>query len=820
MYLSRLNETPDASRDGGKGYNLKVLTQAGFNVPEAVIISAEFYSVHYPQPPQLSFHDEIVLAQQCERFRQKIFEQPLPKELEADIALFIKELGKESRFAVRSSSTFEDLAGAAFAGQHETFLNVSPEKINEKVRLCLSSLWSPHAVLYRNHQGFSQAEASMAVVIQRMIPGEAAGVAFSVDPVSGILKHVLIEGNFGVGESVVGGESITDSWVVDVQSKTIIDRRVHEKEYALVAVHEGLDKKILSDAEKDQPALTDEQIMEVAQTSRQLMGYYEVPQDMEWVYERGKLYLVQARPQTTIPPRFTRDESAERFPEPLTPLTWSYVQAAFNHSLEYSLNLMQISLPTRPWFDLKNGYVYGNQNAVHLLALNKPIKAGTFDELIKEIPRLRTKYQWVKELPVAWMRDLDRYLLRVGKLSHQPMGTFGCDDYKRYFKEIFVVANEYFQPNIAISMTQAFLTRVLLKLISLLVRDELQAHDLLKKIIAVSETKTGQINRELYGLSCMARNNIGLRQLLNGNKKDALQKLDEFPEFASRFRMFLDDYGHREINFDYYHPTWVEAPEVVLDLITLTANMEMKEDLVEKERQLRQQQLQATADLFDRTPKELHFLMQEVIRLTLNFTMLDDLEHFQTTRLNLLARRAVGRFGLVFKEKGELDDPYDLFFLTREEIEQINDFHLPPQLKKMIQERKQAFLKAQKEEPAWSLNEETVKVVDEDPTHLRGIPGSAGECEGKVYLVRGVEDFSGMPEGAILVARTTNPAWTPLFYKAKGVITESGGPLSHGAITARELGLPAVMSVRQCLNRLKNGDKVRINGSQGMVQII
>jgi pyruvate,water dikinase len=209
MYLSRLNETPDASRDGGKGYNLKVLTQAGFNVPEAVIISAEFYSAHYPQPPQFSFHDDVALAQQCERFRQKIFELPLSKELEAGIALFIKELGKESRFAVRSSSTFEDLAGAAFAGQHETFLNVSPEKINEKVRLCLSSLWSPHAVLYRNHQSFSQAEVSMAVVIQRMIPGDAAGVAFSVDPVSGNLKHVLIEGNFGVGESVVGGESIT-----------------------------------------------------------------------------------------------------------------------------------------------------------------------------------------------------------------------------------------------------------------------------------------------------------------------------------------------------------------------------------------------------------------------------------------------------------------------------------------------------------------------------------------------------------------------------------------------------------------------------------
>jgi pyruvate,water dikinase len=185
--------------------------------------------------------------------------------------------------------------------------------------------------------------------------------------------------------------------------------------------------------------------------------------------------------------------------------------------------------------------------------------------------------------------------------------------------------------------------------------------------------------------------------------------------------------------------------------------------------------------------------------------------------LNLLARKSIGIIGEKIQKNSDLNDPYDLFFLKKDELEQISNFKLDENTIKKIYYRKKQYLNAFKEEPNWELNN-IEKPINSDKNIFFGTPGSPGEFEGQVYLVNGVEDFSGLPNDSILIAKTTNPAWTVLFYKAKAVITESGGPLSHGAVTARELGLPAVMSVRGCMNIFSNGELVRINGTKGFVE--
>jgi len=815
QYFSDFSQPGAIERDGGKGFNLKELYQKGLRVPEGFILQTQFYRDHYPSPPDFDYDDDALLEEQCRLQHQRVLDISLPLEFLTQLSTLLGPFGAAARFAVRSSSSFEDLAGAAFAGQHDTYLNIAPEDVATYIRKCLASLWQRHAVLYRRHHRFEQQDASMAVVIQRMIRGRVAGVAFSIDPVSGNLCHALVEANWGIGESVVGGEAKTDSWVVHAKTNEIVERRITEKEFKDVAVERGIERVPLVGADRTIPCLNDEQIKVIVRQSQILLHLYGAPQDMEWVIDGDELYIVQCRPQTTIPPRLTRDESAERFPDPLTPLTWSYVQDAFNHSLEYSLQLMNLHLPTRPWFELVDHYVYGNQNAVELLALHRPIKATNFQELLEEVPALHERYRWVLDLPQRWMRDLDTYLLRIGKLDAKNLDVLDCEDFHQHFNELLELAKEYFQPNIAISMTQAFLTHTLFGVVKLLCQNESTAHDLFKQIIAVPETKTGQINRELYELAVLVRRTPALAELLAGPGSQKLEKIIEFPEFFERFQSFIRDFGHREIHFDYYHPTWAEAPEVVLDLIALTAGAADQPSPRAKERELRQTQQQATRRLFEATPVELHFFLQELIRLTLNFTFLDDLEHFQTTRLNLLARRAAGVFGRRLKSPA-LADPYDLFFLTRQEVQTISDFTLTDTLGTMIGERKQAFLAAQRQPPVWDLVDPVHDMV-EDADTLRGVPGSPGQCQGEVYLVHGPQDFSGVPDGAILVARTTNPAWTPLFYKAKGIVTESGGPLSHGAVTARELGIPAVMSIRGCMTILQNGSRIQVNGRQGTV---
>lgn len=174
-------------------------------------------------------------------------------------------------------------------------------------------------------------------------------------------------------------------------------------------------------------------------------------------------------------------------------------------------------------------------------------------------------------------------------------------------------------------------------------------------------------------------------------------------------------------------------------------------------------------------------------------------------------------------EAGQLADPYDLFFLVKEELESIDSFELSAELQEKIALRKEAYLRACDQEPVWDLTQESEaadseKDAEKDGALLRGVPGSPGECEGDIYIVRGPEDFAKMPDQSILVARTTNPAWTPLFYKAKGLITESGGPLSHGAVTAREVGIPAVMCIRGALTKFENGERIRLDGKKGVVQ--
>lgn len=811
MNISNLDSTGNQEHDGGKGFNLKLLRAGGFTVPEGIVLSAAVYRILIPQPPVFDLKNDDVLEEQCQALQETVLAQELPRDIEMALMQALPQSKNGSGYAVRSSSTFEDLAGAAFAGQHETFLNVPPAMVPDAIRRCYASLWTSHAVRYRSHHGFSQVDTSMAVVIQNMLDPTASGVAFSVDPVGGNLHRMLLEANFGIGESVVGGEAVTDSWLVDTKTATILERRVNRKDICTVLSPTGVIDHAINPELRDQPCLTDDQILLLMETVKRIEKYFGTPQDVEWAFANGQLFILQSRPQTRIPPRFTRAESAERFPEPLTPLTWSYVEEAFHISLEHSLKLMGLNLPTRPWFALFDGYVYGNQNAVEMLGLCRPVDMSSFEQLHVQFPELMDRFQWVMDLPGQWMRDLDRYLIRMGRLTTTDLSSFSFPDFQHYFEELFTTACEYFKPNIAISMTQGFLTRTLFEYCLLVADTPLEAQSWLKGFIADSGTKTGQINRELFGLAMRAKKNPDLLTALH-KQNFSMDDLSDYPEFAKAMAEFLDDYGHRETTFDYYKPTWAEAPQVVANLILLIAESGSEDPLIQ-ERAIKTHRMECFARLLEKTPPSLHLFVDELVRLTRQFAWLDDLEHYQTTRMNLLVRKTITSFGTRFG----LRDPLDLFFLTKPEIEELSDFTLTRQQLDIIASRKQSYMAAFDREPPWSLDDTSEVEPTINDSVFQGVPGSPGVVQGHVYLVRGVEDFPGMPQGAVLVARTTNPSWTPLFYKCSGLITESGGPLSHGAVTARELGLPAVMFVRKALHIFENGDSVRIDGSKGTV---
>ena len=813
---------------GGKGANLAMLTQRGFPVPQGYVIKPEAYrdfvSEHGPliaATREVLQEDPFALQSHCLHLQETLRSLPLPDSLVTEVRGLIDN---DSPFAVRSSSTMEDLAGAAFAGQHDTFLNISgSDRILDSIKSCFLSLWHHRATAYRHHNGFNHAHAEMAVVLQRMIPCEAAGVGFSINPVSGDLSEMVINANYGLGESVVSGESEVDQYELDKKTGAIRRSHIAHKTHKIIPTENGTIEIGLTGDEAKSPCLNHEQLGQLAALLLQVERDCRFPQDIEWGFAGGKLWLLQARPITTIPPRWTRDESAERFPFVMSPLTWDFMQSGFHRSLTYSLNHMGYPPFNGKWFASFGHYIYGNQNAVAIFGARSPFVFKTFDDLLPQVPRIREEFRWVQELPGLWMRDLDGYLIQLGRFASQPLDALDEPQLWQHVMEIVEHGARYFLPNIAISITQGVLCRTLHRFCVLAV-GETEARGLFDALLSWCDTKTGQINKELFEMAQRIRALPDLEEAMQTESSRSLMAdgfMARHPDFKARFDKFIEDHGHRETDIDAYQPPWADAPWVVLDNLRLILQSPMKSIPAMKEREVKLAAHQAEMRLFNCVPEPMKFFVYENLRLARVYTSLDDLEHYQTTRLNRPLRRALRELGRRLVNRGVCPEPMDVFFAHAAQLDEVigaNDASAWNTLSDQITSQKAAYLADSERKPEWVLGEAKVETLDGQ--EITGLPGSPGSAEGEVFVVSNSEDFAHFPKDAVLVARTTNPAWTPLFYSACAVVTESGGPLSHGAVTAREMRIPAVMSARGCLGLLKNGQRVRVDGTHGHVVVL
>jgi len=821
---------------GGKGANLAILTQRGFPVPPGFIVAAAVYRQFITgadgwlrRIAELPLDDAAALRAASDTLQAQLTRLPLPQRAVSAIEEQLARFPQGTAFSVRSSSTMEDLAGAAFAGQHETFLNVvGAADVLERVRGCFVSLWADRAIAYRHQQGFDHAQAAMAVVVQLMVPSETAGVGFSINPVNGQLGEMVINANFGLGESVVSGDGEVDQWIVDKATGAVLAAHIGSKSRQIVSAATGTREIHLAGTAAAMPSLGDGQLVELAYLLVRVEASYAFPQDIEWAFAQGRLWLLQARPITTIPPRWTRDESAERFPNVITPLTWDFVDAGFHRSLNYSFRLLDFPHFSGKWFVMFGHYIYGNQNAVELYARRVPFAVGSLDELRAAIPRLRQQFGWVQELPTTWMRELDHYLISLGRYQAEPLADKTPLELWRHVLAVNEHGAQYFLPNIAISIAQGTIYRILHGLLQLAIGPA-EAEVLFDHLMTWCETKTGQINKELFELALLARQAPALMEAIaEMNSRELVRRgvLAQVPEFNARFERFLRDHGHREVDFDAYAATWGEAPWIVLDNLRLILQTPMELTPADKERELKIRSQRAEVSLFAKLPADLQFFFHEVVRLARCYTSLDDLEHYQTTRLTPVLRRGLHALGERLAERGVLAEPLDIFFAHQEQVEHALSADGPQawtEFAAQVRQQKAAYLADKARRPEWILGQSEAAAATEYAETgdvLTGLAGSPGVAEGPVFLVLTPDDFARFPKGSVLVARTTNPTWTPLFYSAAAVVTESGGPLSHGALTAREMRIPAVMSVKESLTRLHNGQRVRVDGAAGRVELL
>jgi pyruvate,water dikinase len=816
----------DAVSCGGKGASLARLTQAGFPVPPGFVISPAAYrdaaEAIRPMAARLAAlpNDHEKIEQASAAIIARLQSIALPAMLVAEIAEACAEAGPHIRWAVRSSGTAEDLADAAFAGQHDTFLKCGGiTDVVRRVLDCWCSLWSPRAIAYRTRLGFKHADVAMAVVVQRMVDADAAGVAFTMDPVRGSLDAVVIDANFGLGESVVSGAVDVDHLVVDKRSWSVTAKRVGTKMTRVIATASGT-AEVHSRGATESTSVGDEQAVAIAKLATRVEEHQGWPQDIEWAIADGRIALLQARPVTTIPPRWTRDESAERFPNVITPLTWDFIEEGFHRSLNHSFALMGFPAYEGKWFACYGYYVYGNQNAVELYARRSPVPALPPQQLVRQLPAIIERFRWITELPGRWHTELPRFLSEIESFLAEPLEEYDLAALWHFIERLKAAGTRYFLPNIAISIGHGVLHRALRTLAGMSGRPD-EAETLCALLVAC-ETMTTRVNAELRDLARLARSeNVFESRSVRQSRALWTAAGERDTPFWIALRRFVALHGHRETDFDAYHPTWSEAPWVVLDHVRaiVSAPALARDDSaneVVKQRELEEAMLQAV-------PAELRELARRVIGLERDYTALDDLEHYHTTRLSLPLRRGVREIGRRLRDLAVVHDEMDAFFASASSLAAaVADIRKMPALRLEIAAAKAAYLKAKEVAPDWSLTSGSASesVISDDRRQLAGIPGSPGAAEGIVYIVRDADDFAEFPQGAVLVARTTNPAWTPLFSTAAAVVTESGGPLSHGAVTAREMRIPAVMSVRDVMSKLRNGDRVRVDGATGRIEVL
>lgn len=844
---------------GGKGANLATLAQAGFHVPKGFIVSVKAYEefMRGIKIPSFEYNNLVMLEEQSLAFQELLKKNPLNQEILYELRTHLDRFPSNHSFSVRSSSNLEDLSSAAFAGAHDTFLHcMGIELIAEKIKACYLSLWNIRAIAYRHKLGFPQAAAQMAVVVQEMVQADKAGVSFCINPVDFKLDELLINANYGLGESVVGGEFDIDEYRVNKQNLELTKEYVANKERAIFSqgycIAHKEEQKVLDSKQNTEsgtqvcklpshlalaPCLSHEEIQHIAHASLEIQAHYGFPQDIEWAIVDTQLYILQSRPITTIRARWSRDESAERYPKAITPFTWDYVDYAFHISLEHSFKLLHLPPFQGKWFASFQHYIYGNQNAVDLYMGGSTAQVESLSSLLAILPNLLEKFKAARKLSLFWHKSLDSYLLALGDLNARDLSSYIKDQNLvavwDFIQEIVRVGVEYFKPNIAISITQSMLYKNLFSLLMLL--DKERAPDLFNALIATNATKTSLVNTELSMLAQLLKQECILEEELG--TQDSMQLLNNthFKQsvFYSKFCAFLDSHGHREVEFDAYVPTWGESPHIVLDTIMLlmhSAQQEKDDVSLMREKHAAKtfvfECIRAQAAHLGEKSREIECYINEFLELVEVYTILDDEEHYQTTRLTPLVRKGVRAFGEILKAKGALQLWDDVFFAHIQSLEEYVAHSDERNLARLVDEittNKQSYLASMARVPAWNLDENGKEIEERECVQeigadsLRGIGVSAGVVEGEVYRVHSSDDFAHFPLGAILVAQTTNPAWTPLFYSAKAVITQSGGALSHGAVTAREMKIPAVMAVKNVMQILKNGDKVRVDGGSGIV---
>ncbi len=872
IYLLSTKETPDVSSVGGKALSLIQMKQEGLPVPQGFVLTVDFFE---PWTRVLQAKPVWRLIQSNESHEIKKVASELmglcstlefTNEMKESISTSLQSINSsdEDLFAVRSSSPDEDLESASFAGGYETSLGVPISEIESSVRQSYASIFDERVFTYKLKQGFAIDKPQIAIIVQEQIDADSAGVAFSLNPMNNCYDELVVNANYGLGETVVSGQVTPDTFVVDKVNREIIDTKIGAKEVALhLDSAGGVSESTESDSGK--ACITSAQIIDLVDYICKIESFYQKPMDIEWAFSGDSLYILQARPITTYVPLTEEMQTIPGEPkrlysdallleqgvqEPLSVLGTNFVDyvliqmgSILGAGTELGVDGIAFTSGCRYYINLSN--------ALKVLGTNAPVGPGGFKDpnVIAILETIDTKQYEPKRLPKE-LKSIKRkmvfkmipMMLPVMKGIRNPkalMQTY-LDEEPSHLQ----LMKDFAEQEISIEDLAAGLTSKLdlfteygipmimapqraVSSIVKMFKDEIDNlhDDILSLGMALPMNKTTQMGEALYNLAAFD----DIRNC--GSSDEFLAQLEQrtlSTEFLQSWDQFIEEFGFRCIReIDVATPRPSEQPTVLFDqLKNLSLVVEDDKDsktIFEEARMQRaaayQKLLKIATQKGRRKAKQFETYYQTIYTLG---GYRENPKQYIIWTVSLFRKRVL-QIAQAFVEDGRLDKVEQIFDLKMKEIDEA--LASPSLDLRSIAQNNTAFLrKLRKSGPFPPVIDSRGRAYfpprkETSEGDLLGESISPGIVRGRVKILHHADEKQILP-GEILVTRATDPGWTPLFINAAGIILEIGGPLQHGAIVAREYGLPCVSGIADVTERLKDGQLVEIDGSSGIIRIL
>ncbi|AXB47868.1 phosphoenolpyruvate synthase [Amycolatopsis albispora] len=780
----------------------------------------------------------------------------MPGELVTAISEAVARLGDQAAYAVRSSATAEDLPTASFAGQQDSYLNVvGTEAVLDHVRRCWASLFTDRAVTYRLRNGFGHRSVRMGVVVQRMVFPEAAGILFTADPVTSNRKVATVEAGWGLGEALVSGQVNPDIYTVrDDRGEPVVTTAVGTKQRAIEAVPGGGTKEAPVDPERQaRPALTEAQAVRLVRLGRRLEAHFGGPQDIEWCLADGEFHLVQSRPITTL---FPVPESADDGNHVY--LSVGHQQMMTDAMKPLGLSVWQLTTPRKmheaggrlfvdvaPELATRSGRegmltALGRSDLLIRDALESVLAREDFIPLQPDTGQgtgnphldgppstIETDPAIVAELIAENRASVETLRREIQPLSGTALLDFVLADFDELRRILFSPRSH--QAIMAAMETTWWLNERLAEWLG-----EKNAADVLTQ--SVPGNVTSEMGLALLDVADTIRPHAEvvafLERVAAEDHDDFLDELATLPggrEARDAIQGYLDEYGMRCAGeIDITRDRWSERPAMLVP--TILGNVRNFEPGAGKQRfeQGRQEALRKEEELLTR----LRALPDGEAKAAETKRMIDRVRTFagyrEYPKYGMVCRYFVYKQALLREaarlvEAGVLRAEDDLFYLRLQEFQEVVRTRAVDA--ELIRERREAFRSYEALTPPRLLTSDGEAVNGEyrrddlPPGALAGLPVSAGTVEGRARVVVDMARAE-LAAGDILVTAYTDPSWTPLFVAIAGLVTEVGGLMTHGAVIAREYGLPAVVSVDGATRLIRDGQRIRVHGSDGYVELL